>query len=312
MDLTLKIPGQVMLTGEFAVLFGGTAIMMPVPRFIKLTEMDMVPDKPYSPFIQMAFRHPIPEIAYHEKEHGRSHVIVDAGDFLTTNPDGFPLKLGLGLSAAEATGIVAFRFEKAGKSWTENRTLIFKHALEVHQKAQQFLASGADVACCSHLQPVKFKLIKNKPSVKIIERKNILYSVPLALAWTGQQSNTRESITQFKAWVNKNDEKSNSLLNDLIAASHKLADSWFISPNIELFKLVDEFTSVMTKISEQAGIPYHLPIHVELDNWARQFGGRAKPTGAGGGNMVLLMGELPINQLNQMVIPLNTAQLFAN
>jgi mevalonate kinase len=311
MELTMKIPGKAMLSGEFAVLFGGTAIMMPVPRYLKITEIDIVPDKPYTPVIQLALRHPIPEISEHEKKFGRSHVVIDAGDFLTANSGNIPLKLGLGLSAAEATAVTAFRFEKAGSPWIQNKAAIFAHAYKIHSLAQQGLGSGADVACCAFAQPLRYKLIKSKPSFEVIDRSNIVYSVPMALVWTGQSSNTRQLITKFSAWALGKDEKSKKLLSDLIEISDRLANTWFIAPNVEFYKVMDEFTEIMDECAKGAEISFRLPIHDELDKWARQHGGRAKPTGAGGGDMVLLMGDLPIDKLDKLVIPLNTAQVFS-
>jgi mevalonate kinase len=311
MDLTLKMSGQVMLSGEYAVLHGGTAIMMPVPRFLKISEIDMVPDKPYSPVIKLALRHFIPEIADYEKKYGRSHVVVDSSDFFTINSAGFPLKLGLGLSAAEAVGIIAFRFEKAGRPWQDNKKAVFKHALDIHQHAQQFLGTGAGVACCAYGRPLRYRLKKNKPLYKTIERENILYSIPLVLVWTGQQSNTRELIGQFSAWANQDDEKTRKLLTELIMASDKLAESWFVSPNVELFKIIDEYTSILDECTQKAKLSYRLPVHVEQENWARKCGGRAKPIGSGGGDMILLMGDLPIEQIEHLVIPLNTSRMFA-
>lgn len=311
MELTMKIPGKAMLSGEFAVLFGGTAVMMPVPRYLKISEIDIVPDRPYTPVIQLALRHPIPEIAEFEKKHGRSHVVIDAGDFLTDNGSALPVKLGLGLSAAEATSVIAFRFEKAGRPWNKNKREIFNHAYKIHTLAQQGLGSGADVACCAYAQPLRYKLVKGKPTYEIFDRSKIVYSVPMTLAWTGQSSNTRQLITKFTAWTTNKDEKSKKLLTDLISISDRLADTWFIAANIEFYKILDEFNEIMDECARQAEISFRLPVHDELDKWARQYGGRAKPTGAGGGDMVLLIGDLPIDKLDRLIIPLNTSQAFS-
>jgi hypothetical protein len=118
-------------------------------------------------------------------------------------------------------------------------------------------------------------------------------------------------ITKFSTWATGKDEKSKKLLGDLIAISDRLADTWFIAANIEFYKVLDEFNEVMDECARQAEISFRLPIHDELDKWARQHGGRAKPTGAGGGDMVLLIGELPIEKLDRLLIPLNTSQVFA-
>ena len=66
----------------------------------------------------------------------------------------------------------------------------------------------------------------------------------------------------------------------------------------------------MKEISKSAGISYFMPVHTQLDAWARRHGGRCKPTGAGGGDMVLMAGELPLDQLPRLCIPLRVDELF--
>lgn len=64
----------------------------------------------------------------------------------------------------------------------------------------------------------------------------------------------------------------------------------------------DEFVSRMAEIATAAKLPWRLGVHEELDEWAREHGGRAKPTGAGGGDLVLLVGDLPLDELKEMLL----------
>ncbi|NIR65794.1 MAG: hypothetical protein GWN61_16235, partial [candidate division Zixibacteria bacterium] len=75
-------------------------------------------------------------------------------------------------------------------------------------------------------------------------------------------------------------------------------------PPADLFEKIDEFDSRLRKISEAANLSLFLPIHDEFKAWARNNGGRSKPTGAGGGDMILMIGDLPTSHLKRTLIPL--------
>ena len=60
----------------------------------------------------------------------------------------------------------------------------------------------------------------------------------------------------------------------------------------------------MQQIAEIAKMPYKLPIHHEVEEWARSNGGFAKPTGAGGGDMIMLVGDLPYDELELRIFKL--------
>jgi mevalonate kinase len=258
----------------------------------------------------MALQYPIPEIAKYERKYGRSHIQVDPNPFLTINEKGFPLKLGLGLAAAEAVAVIGLRFKRAGKHIEENRPAILKHALKIHKQAQRDLGTGADVFLCAYGQPLKFHLDKKKPKFEIIPITNQAYLMPLTLVWTGYSANSRELLGQFEKWVAQNTSETKRLLSNLITASNRVANAWFVSSKSEVFAFLDDFNSALNECARAAGLQYKLPIHDELEKWAKKNGGRAKPIGAGGGDMILLAGELPIHELNYLNVPIDTKAFF--
>jgi len=300
----VRVPGKVMLSGEYAVMLGGMAFMMPISRHIEVDEIDLVPDKPYSPVVQMAIKYPIPEVAKFEQKHGRSHIKINPGGFLTTTADGYPVKLGLGLSAAEAVAVVALRFERAGKPWQQHRKLVFKYALEIHREIQKGLGSGADVAACAFGAPLVYYLKRNRPQIDLVKSPKHDNCPPMVLVWTGRPANTREMIEKFMAWAKEDKVATKRLLPNLVKASDILARSWLVASPINLYNAIDIFGLAMQECAEAAGIKYRLELHHELESWARKKGGRAKPTGAGGGDMILLVGDLPFGELEYTKVPL--------
>lgn len=300
--MTIRIPGKVMLSGEYAVLHEGRALMMPVHRYVTISDESGSEEESLSPVVRLALTYPIERL---RQEPIRTEFRIDRTEHYGRAADGKFTKLGLGSSAAEAVAVIAFRFQLAGVDWQNFRSEIAKIADEVHRQAQSGLGSGADVAVCAYGRPLLFARADDTPTVDLIDPQKSL-TLPLHLVWSGQAANTRLMIRKFDYW---RDAKSgaSSRLNGLVEISHRLAPLWYGSDPDSLLSAVDEWLDAMNAIANEAELPFTTDFHRELDQWARSHGGRCKPTGAGGGDMVLLIGELPVKELSQPVISLATS-----
>jgi phosphomevalonate kinase len=302
---SVSIPGKVMLSGEYAVLHGGTAALAHVPRLLHLRAVDGAPAGPYPHVVQAALDVGIPEVAAFERGHSPLALQLDASAFYTKDPEGRRVKLGLGLSAAEAVGTVALRYARAGLEWTEQRGEVARYALEAHSTAQAGAGSGSDVAACASAGAVLCRLREGGLRVRgVVADKPV---VPLALCWSGVAADTRRLVSVFERWAGENAPAPDvaAALQELLAASEEIAPAWFEASPAELFALIDRFDAALTACATAAGLPYALPAHTRLAAWAKRHDGRAKPTGAGGGDMILLAGELPLEQLRGLVIVLS-------
>ncbi len=299
---SVNVPGKVMLSGEYAVLHGAAATMLPVARQLEAREFSGTDVDAYTKVVRAAVDYPIAELEQYEKDHGELELEIDSAQFFHES-DGTRTKLGLGLSAAEAVGVVALRFERAGLRWDDNIEKIVAYAEHIHRHVQGEIGSGADIAVCALRQPILFRRDASGVDIDAAEYSSL--STTLKLVWTGVPADTREMVTMFEAWLKNGGAQAEGRLASLIESADNLAQLWFDSPIDELIDAVDLFVSRMSDCAEAAKIQYRLPVHDELDAWARKHGGRAKPTGAGGGDMVLLIGDVPINELGRLVIPLN-------
>jgi len=300
---SVQVPGKVMLSGEYAVLYGGTAVLVPVPRYLTVAESPQRDQEWKSPVTQAALGFALKETEEFEREHGAPKLLIDSSDFFERDPDGNRVKLGLGSSAAEAVGVIALRFERAGLCWSENSDKIAIYADRIHRKVQGGVGSGADIALCSYREPIRFRRDQASWSVAPIHKSRD--NVPMRLAWSGQAADTRRMVRDFDAWLSSGEPVAD-LLSDLVESSNEIADAWFRSSRDILFAHLDRFCSALRGCMQAAGIPHRLPIHDELERWAKKHGGRAKPTGAGGGDMILLVGDLPVHELDLTVIRLDT------
>ncbi|MCP4633689.1 MAG: hypothetical protein GY855_12240 [candidate division Zixibacteria bacterium] len=303
--MQISIPGKVMLSGEYAVLYGAPSVLIPVPRHITISQSEDSRKNTYSPVITEALKINIPELQRLEENNELKQIEIDREEFFNMDADGKLVKLGLGLSAAEAVGVVSLRFKRCGLDWSDTGNHALQYALEAHTKAQGGRGSGADVAVCFYQRPIIFIKLKYNVAVEVIGKEQIKKNIPLTLVWTGLPANTRKYVDKFNHWISSNVEAEN-LLNRLIEISGEISGKWFSESQNGLYDYLDQYDTIICDCMNSAGIDYKIPVHHEIENWAKSNGGRAKPTGAGGGDMILLIGELPLNELsNKLVIQLD-------
>lgn len=308
---SVRIPGKVMLSGEYAVLHGATAVLVPLRRYFRLNRADEQVERVYPPVVRAALEIPIPAIAAHEAVTGVPHVEIDRSAFMGADAAGRSLKLGLGSSAAEAVGVIALRYECAGLPWIQHWHNVVYLAMQAHAQAQGAPGSGADIAACAYRRPLRFRRDGAAFSAEAIPRPPAEFAVPLTLAWTAQPADTRSLVRRFEEWRRESSGVSGDRLNLLRDSADELAQLWFSASFKELLPAIDDFDAHIRECCAMAGVAYLLPVHARLSAWAKRHGGRAKPTGAGGGDMVLLIGELPLEQLGDMLlIPLDYDEMW--
>jgi phosphomevalonate kinase len=298
----VQIPGKVMLSGEYAVLHGGKAVLMPVDRTLGVTAVAEKTDM--APAAFEALRQPIPELEPMESARPLAGVSVDRAEFVESVGEGKTIKLGLGSSAAEAVGVITLRFARAGLDWKKHRRRIAELADDAHRRAQGGKGSGADVWTSALAEPITFHITQSGVEAESIDPDETLDLPSLTLVWTGVSADTREYVSAFENWLS-GDALADGMLARLIDASEELASKWLRCELTELLDPVDEFNTRMRECAKAAGMNWEIDEHVELDEWARGYGGRAKPTGAGGGDLALLIGPVPYSELgNRTVLPL--------
>ncbi|MFH0883719.1 MAG: hypothetical protein V2A56_12090 [bacterium] len=291
----VHVPGKVMLSGEYAVMHGGTAALAPVDRWLTVREGQAV-ETP-SPVVEEALKQKIPALAGFEADDPLTSVVIDRAEFQAAGPEGEVRKLGIGSSAAEAVGIIALRHERAGLLWKERRREVASLAADAHSRAQGGKGSGADVWACAMGGPITYRL--SLSGVDAVPIQPLEGTPALTLAWTGVPASTRALVDIFEGWI-QSDPLADGPLARLADAADVLAPLWFCARSEELYDAFDEFVARMDECAIMARLPWRVNEQEELEEWAVEHGGRAKPTGAGGGDLTLLVGDLPWHELNDV------------
>ncbi len=305
MGQVVSIPGKVMISGEYSVLSGGKSILFPVDKSIQIRESNNFVMLQSSPVLRESAKIDIPRLS--GSTSNLTGIDIDYSEFYAERKsDKKSIKLGLGSSAAEAVGIIALRYMISGLDWTSYRDEISEIAFKAHWLGQGKRGSGADVVTCAMNQPIEFTLSNNNDlpfSYKSL-KDECSDLVTLNLFWSGIPSNTRDKVDLYHKWVKSEKSKGTVKVEELVKAANHLADAWF-EDDSTLFDAIDRSTSLLLEMSAWAGFDYWLNKHLALDVWAKQNGGRIKATGAGGGDLILLVGDLPLDELDGLIIPLS-------
>jgi hypothetical protein len=166
------------------------------------------------------------------------------------------------------------------------------------------------VAACAYGIPLRFRRVLGEVELRPIPPPPGSARVPLALVWSGAAADSRRQVERYLTWRSLAGHEGRSAEHYLQREADQLAALWFTADAAALFAALDTFCQAMAAIAEEAELTWQLPVHARLDAWARRHGGRAKPTGAGGGDMVLLIGDLPLDKLGLYTIPLEYAALW--
>jgi mevalonate kinase len=285
--IEVSIYGKVMLSGEYSVLGEGMAAMAPVPRSLVVREANVPTQVHERPTVREALQASIPHVASYEETHGLPNIDLDDRSFFVIQ-NGVRQKLGIGLSAAETVGVIALRIQRAGIDWTTLRRRAIEIAIGAHSRAQGAIGSGADVAVCATGSPILFKNSSTGPVIHPIDTTKS-NGVRIRLVFSGRSFDTRPAVKLYQDWLDRVGES--LMVRRWRDRGEHLARMWFTADWPSLRDALDQYMQTHAEVMKQAGIEWWLPVHTEWALKCRDVGARSKPVGAGGGDVVLLVGE---------------------
>ena len=244
-------PGKLFVIGEYAVLDGGDAIVAAVDRGVCCTIFEG--DAIESPQGDTRFVAPALKAVSAPPQHYR---------FEAWNPLSFPHKVGLGSSAAAC--VAAVGAGRIARGETPSPTDLIT-AMEVHREVQGS-GSGRDVMASFYGGISRFSGVHHEP----------LASLPISVIHSGKPADTGPRVEAYLA-VSKR--------QDFLRAASELVNAFEADPILAL----DEYGRLLEKQAAQSGFNYLTPAHIRIRDLARQFGGSAKPSGAGGGDIAIAL-----------------------
>jgi phosphomevalonate kinase len=287
--ISASAPGKVILWGEYAVLAGAPAMVMAVDRRAVCRIEPTTPrasDARVWRFTSQGFSAPEIDLevsrlsADTPPEHAGSlmfwHVIrellrnsdrsaLPAGARIVTDSQEFyqdGKKLGIGSSAAVCVAVYAASCELLGVRCD------FKQALNIHNRFQDKLGSGIDVAAAYHGGSLRFQAQHATPF-------DLAPHLQLRFIWTGHAAKTIHHIQRFNAWIELGAIAPLTTLANTSEALFEHAD----------LATLGRYCNELKELDAAAELGIYSDPHAQLDHLAIDAEVVYKPCGAGGGDI---------------------------
>jgi len=269
-------PGKIFLVGEYAVLEGGVAVLAAVSRY---AVAQYVPgSEPQSAVVDQAVKRSLAAIGEASGALPAGSVMVDTGAFCQGK-----FKIGLGSSAATAVAAVSATFEAAGLSIDSLRHEIFATAEAAHRAAQGGMGSSADVAAAVYGGFIKFMRPAEGPPV--IEPIVVPAGLHLVVFWTGDSADTREMVESVQAYARMAPSSYRMLIGALRTTAERFVGELGAGRATGAVVAAGRYGRQLAELGKAAGVKIVTEAFAQAAALARELGGDAKPSGAGGGDV---------------------------
>lgn len=247
MTRVIRAPGKLVLVGEYAVLDGAPAVVLAVDRGVTCVV------------------EPGGEAVVIETPDGDDRYVRPALDgaapgryvFTDTRPTGLSGKPGFGGSAAASVAACV----AAGRDATD--------AFAIH-RAVQGGGSGIDVAASIYGGMLRVEGASGERPPRVVPLEPV---VPVVV-WTGRSARTAPRVATYRAWPAR---------ERFVAESADIVEQFTDDP-VAGFERAGR---LLARMATRAGIAYLTPEIVRLQQMARDCGGAAKASGAGGGDCLV-------------------------
>ena len=277
--MNASAPGKLFLVGEYAVLEGGPALLVPVKQRAEVTieasnESQVISHttivEKRSP--EEALRHyPLLRATMAElgclKQLENAQLTLDTRAFFK---DG--VKLGLGSSAALTVALVKL-FQPDN---TVNEQLL--KAVSCHLAFQNGIGSGADIALAAMDETIVFQRGKS-PAPVLLPR-----DLHMLAIWSGEPASTTGYVAAVNLWRRNNPGAYHSHISDLHNTAAECIDALGEDDTQRVLASIEQYDRQLQRLSSMSEVHFYNQAHldmrkkVELDHCAY------KPSGAGGGD----------------------------
>lgn len=269
MTITASAPGKIVLSGEYAVLWGAPAVCMAVDRRAVATVAPSPDGQCHvvTPGLTAAddARFRIVDAASAGARPAQ-RIRLDTRDFSVGG-----VKIGIGSSAALVVALLAAM---------QNSTDVFEHALLVHGELQGGAGSGIDVAAAVH-----GGLIEYAAASRNVGPLRWPAGLAVRVLWTGIPSST---TAQLEKLAGRTVHASRA---GLLQAARRMAGAWQSGDTERILAEYGYFIAALRRFSADHDLGIFESGHEPLADAAPVDGLVYKPAGAGGGDIGVLFGR---------------------
>lgn len=321
MKLSAKVPGKLVIFGEYAVLTGAPAIVTAVNRWIRIkiqpagndlgtlriphtntliryyhdgaTYKAELPLKPYSAAaparqILSIMNRLTANGTIERQKHILYHLTVDSSDFFS--PDG-KIKMGLGSSAAVTVGLVTV-FGKVMGSIRSDRQKWMQESYRQHNTFQNRTGSGIDIAAsvfggilCYCLEATSPRFVSSCRNIRLPN------DLQMRFVWTGRPASTAVFLKSLSSYENRFPEDYRRTMQEISRLARDGCRAIETGNTAAFLRCVEDYYHRLENLGDRISRPIISADHRRIARIAYQNGGYYKPSGAGGGDFGILFGS---------------------
>jgi len=297
-------PGKVFLSGEYLALEGGSAIILSTKQRSKVSIEDH--NKPYNLFYSSTLDQSFPfsvndnfEIDWVENDPhdfglfislainelkikpSKALISIDTSEFYSSGK-----KIGLGSSASIASAIINALDEYFDLQLSEST--IIQKAVNLHNLSQDNIGSGLDViASCADSGVIECNLkMANECRWKNFKWPAGLYIKGVI---TSDESSTKMMIEKYNHGKNSNQIFFNKLCSETNHLLNQISTAWDIQDSAKIVELMQKYNTFINQLNQKFNLGIFTDEHKRLIDLARSANIFYKPSGAGGGDLGLVI-----------------------
>ena len=305
-SILVRAPGKLFLLGEYAVLFGGPAIVRAVDRYVIVTIEPLDSVGPTSIEVssrgasmpplkavwngQLDYASPCPE---HELvmtildalvAHGVVHQHFGAVKCTIDSRELFHhgQKLGLGSSAAVTHALVKAIVEYASLG-TGSVLLPSDFVFNVHRAFQHGRGSGADIGAGVMGGTYSFRRA-SEHTLPDMARITLPTKLHMTSIWAGQPASTTQALGSLDDFHTRHPGQFSAALTPILALAENGTSALQAGDAAYFVSLCDEYGHNLSEFGRTVGVDIMSSSHQELRQIARSCGVVYKPSGAGNGD----------------------------
>lgn len=297
-------PGKVFLSGEYLALEGGSAIILSTKQRSRVSIEDH--KKPYNLFYSSAldqyFEFSVNdhfEVDWVENDPqsfglfislaicelkikpSKALISIDTNEFYSSGK-----KIGLGSSASIASAIINVLDEYFNLQLSESAKI--QKAVNIHALSQDNFGSGLDViASCADSGVVECNLkMANEHKWRSLKWPSDLYIKGVI---TSDQSSTKMMIEKYNRGKDSNQIFFNKLYSEINHLLNQISTAWDTQNSAKIIELMQTYNTFINQLNEKFNLGIFTDEHKRLIELARSADIFYKPSGAGGGDLGLVI-----------------------
>ena len=297
-------PGKVFLSGEYLALEGGSAIILSTKQRSRVSIEDH--KKPYNLFYSSAldqyFEFSVNEnyevdwvendpqsfglfislaICELKIKPSKALISIDTNEFYSNGK-----KIGLGSSASIAAAIINVLDEYFNLQLSESAKI--QKAVNIHGLSQDNFGSGLDViASCADSGVVECSLqMANEYKWRNLKWPPDLY---IKGVMTSNQSSTKMMIEKYNRGKDSNQIFFNKLYSEINHLLNQISTAWDTQNSAKIIELMQTYNTFINQLNEKFNLGIFSDEHKQLIELARSADIFYKPSGAGGGDLGLVI-----------------------